>query len=158
VRQTLFSLFLLLTVVGCENSTDPFTGFEGTGGLSQTQAAGNWTFTVHPGSFCGAGSLTNNTQLTAHLDVLVSGSVASATSFWQNPPTTVIRPLTGNITLTNGNVLLTLGASTGSSSAMEMQGVMSAAGSFSGTLGDPNPGSQPVFSVCNYTATGNKTS
>lgn len=156
MRQTLLCLCLLVTAVACETSTDPFTGFEGTGGLSQAQAAGDWTFTVRPGSLCGPGSLANNTQLTAHLDVLVTGSVAPATSFWQNPPATVLRPLTGTITLTSGNVLLTLGGSSGS--AMEMQGTMAAAGSFSGTLSDPSPGSRPVFSVCSYTATGNKTS
>jgi hypothetical protein len=158
VRQTLLCLSLLVSAAACETSTDPLIGFEGTGGLSQTQAAGDWTFTVHPGSLCGAGSLANNTQLTTHLDVLVSGALAPATSFWQNPPATLLRPLSGSVTLTTGNVLLTLGGSSGSSSEMELQGTMTAAGSFSGTLRDPTPGSQPVFSVCNYTTTGNKTS
>ena len=158
MRHTLLCLFLIVSAAACETSTDPFTGFEGTGGLSQTQAAGDWTFTVHPGPLCGTGSLANNTQLTTHLDVLVSGSLAPATSFWQNPPATVLRPLSGAVTLTSGNVLLTLGGSSGSSSAMELQGTMTAAGSFSGTLRDPSPASQPVFSVCNYTTTGNKTS
>lgn len=158
MRQTLFCLFLLVSAAACETSTDPFIGFEGTGGLSQTQAAGDWTFTVHPGSLCGTGSLPDNTQLTAHLDVQVSGALAPATSFWQNPPTNVLRPLSGSITLTSGNVLLLLGGSSGSIAEMELQGTMTAAGSFSGTLRDPTPGSQPVFSVCNYTTTGNKTS
>ncbi len=160
MRQPLFCLFLFVSLAACETSTDPFGGIGGTGGLSQTQAAGDWTFTVTPapGPLCGAGSLTDGTQLTAHLDVLVSGSLAPATSFWRNPPATVLRPLSGAVTLSSGNVLLTLGGSSGAASSMELQGTMTAAGSFSGTLRDPTPGSQPVFSVCNYSTTGNKTS
>jgi hypothetical protein len=160
VRQTLICLLLIVSAAACETSTDPFIGFEGTGGLSQTQAAGNWTFTVHPGTpvFCSPGSLADGTQLTAHLDVLAGGSVPAATSFWQNPPATVIRPLSGAVTLTTGDALLLMSAAAGSGSAMELQGRLTASGSFTGTLRDPSPGSSAVFSTCTYTATGNKTS
>lgn len=159
MRQTLFCLFVLVSAVACETSTDPFTGFEGTGGLSQTQAAGNWTFTVHPAGplACAGGSLADGQQLTTRLDVVADGALA-ATSFWQNPPTTVQRPLSGSVTLTTGNALFLMRASSGSQSAMELRGTLTAAGSFTGTVTDPAPGQSVVFSTCAYTATGNKTS
>ncbi len=160
MRPILFCLSLLVAVAACENSTDPFIGFDGTGGLSQSQATGNWSFTVHPAGplACGAGSLADGQVLTAHLDVLSDGTVAPATSFWQNPPTTLLRPLSGAITLGTGAALLAMTASSGSASAMELQGTMTAAGSFSGSLTDPRAGSPVVFSACAYTTTGNKTS
>lgn len=159
MRPNLFCLSLLVAVAACETSTDPLIGFDGTGGLSQTQADGNWTFTVHPAGplTCGTGSLADGQQLTTQLDVLADGTLA-ATSFWQNPPTTVVRPLSGAVNLGTGAALLLMSASSGSSSAMELQGTLTASGSFSGTLRDPSPGSQFVFSTCTYTTTGNKTS
>jgi hypothetical protein len=160
VRPTLFCLSLVVAVAACETSTDPFIGFGGDGGLSQTQAAGNWSFTVHPAGplACASGSLADGQVLTAHLDVLSDGTIAAATSNWQNPPTTVVRPLSGTVNLANGSTRLILGASSGSSSEMELLGTMTAAGSFTGTLTDPRPGSFQVFSACTYTTTGNKTS
>lgn len=160
MRQSLSCLLLLVALAACETSTDPFTGFEGTGGLSQTQAAGNWTFTVHPAGplTCPSGSLADGQQLTTRLDVLADGAVPATTSFWQNPPTTVQRPLSGNVTLGTGDVLLLMRASSGSVSAMELQGRLTASGSFAGTISDPAPGSSVVFGTCAYTATGNKTS
>ena len=124
MRHIGLCLILLVSTSACETSTDPFIGFDGGAGLSQTQAAGNWSFTIHPSTTpaCASGSLVDGTVLTVRLDVLSDGSVAPATSSWQNPPT------------------------------------MNTAGSFSGTVSDPNPGKFPVFAVCSYSATGVKTS
>jgi hypothetical protein len=46
-----------------------------------------------------------------------------------------------------------------SSSAMELRGTISSAGSMTGTLTDPGAGFTPVFSVggCEYVVTGTKT-
>ena len=161
MRHIVLCLTLLVSVAGCENSTDPFIGFGGGGGLSQAEAAGNWSFTLHPSTTpaCASGSLADGQVLTAHLDVLADGSVVPATSFWQNPPTTVVRPISagGFITLSSGITDLFLAASTGSGSEMELRGTMRSGGSFSGTVSDPNPGRFPVFGACAYTTTGIKT-
>jgi hypothetical protein len=155
----LFCLFLLVSATACETSTDPFIGFEGTGGLSQTQAAGNWTFTVHPAGplACASGSLADGQQLLTRLDVAADGTLL-ATSFWQNPPTTILRALSGAVTLGSGNAILLMRASSGSAQAMELRGAFTAAGSFAGTITDPAPAQSVVFSPCAYNATGNKTS
>jgi hypothetical protein len=155
----LLCLTLLVGLAACETSTSPLGGFEGTGGLSQTQATGNWSFTVHPAGplACASGSLADGQVLTAHLDVLANGSVAAATSFWQVGGGAA-RPLSGTINLGTGATLLSLAASTGSASQMELQGTMAATGSFNGTLRDPSPGFSVVFSTCTYNTTGNKTS
>jgi hypothetical protein len=160
VRPTLFCLTLLLYVAACETSTDPFIGFGGTPGISQAQATGNWSFTVQQTSTlgCTTGSLANGQVLTASLDVLADGTLATATSIWQNPPTTVVRPLSGSINLSTGFTDLFMSSSAGSSAAMELRGTMTSVGSFTGTLTDPAPGSFQVFGACSYTATGNKTS
>jgi hypothetical protein len=160
VRPILFCLTLLLSVAACETSTDPFIGFGGTPGISQAQATGNWSFTVQQTSTlgCTTGSLANGQVLTASLDVLADGTLATATSIWQNPPTTVVRPLSGSINLSTGFTDLFMASSAGSSAAMELRGTMTSVGSFSGTLTDPAPGSFQVFGACSYTATGNKTS
>jgi hypothetical protein len=160
VRPTLFCLTLLLSVAACETSTDPFIGFGGTPGISQAQATGNWSFTVQQTSTlgCTTGSLANGQVLTASLDVLADGTLATATSIWQNPPTTVVRPLSGSINLSTGFTDLFMSSSAGSSAAMELRGTMTSVGSFTGTLTDPAPGSFQVFGACSYTATGNKTS
>jgi hypothetical protein len=161
VRHIALCLTLLVSTSACETSTDPFTGFNGGGGLSQTQAAGNWSFTLHPSTTppCASGSLVDGTVVTVHLDVLSDGSVAVATSNWQNPPTTVLRPISAgsSVTLSTGFTDLFLTGSTTSGTEMELRGTMNTAGSFSGTLLDPNPGKFPVFAVCSYSATGVKT-
>ena len=162
MRRIALCLILLASTSACETSTDPFIGFNGGTGISQTEAAGNWSFTVHPSitPACPAGSLINGTTLIVHLDVLSDGSVASATSSWQNPPTTTVRPISAgsSVTLSTGFTDLFLAGSAGSGSEMEMRGTMNAAGSFSGTVSDPNPGRFPVFAVCTYSTTGVKTS
>ena len=158
MKSVVLCLFLLVSVAGCENSTSPFIGFGGGTGVTQTQATGNWSFTLTRTSAlgCTGGSLTNGQVLTTHLDVQADGTLATATSTWQNPPTTVVRPLTGAVNLASGFTDLFLSPTAGSSAAMELQGTMNSAGSFSGTLTDPAPGSSPVFGACSYTATGIK--
>lgn len=160
MRNIVLCLALLVSISACETSTDPFIGFGGSGGLSQTEAAGNWSFTLHPSTSpaCATGSLADGTVLTVHLDVLSDGTVAPATSSWQNPPPTVIRPISGgSVTLSTGFADVFLAASAGSGSQMELRGTMNSAGSFSGTVLDPNPGTFPVFAVCTYSTTGVKT-
>jgi hypothetical protein len=155
----LLCLLLISSVAACENSTDPFIGFGGTPGLAQAQADGNWSFTLTRTSSlgCTGGSLASGQVLTATLDVLSDGSLAAATSSWQNPPTTTVRPLSGSINLNTGVTDILLAAASGSSAAMELQGTMTSTGSFSGTLSDPAPGFFQVFGACSYTAAGNKT-
>jgi len=159
VRQILLCLSLLFFVSACETTTDPFFGFGGTPGLTQAQASGNWSFTLQRTSTlgCTGGSLANGQVLTAILNVQTDGTLAS-TSSWQNPPTTVVRPLSGAINLGTGSTDLFMTAASGSSGAMELQGTMTSGGSFTGSLTDPAPGSFQVFGACAYTASGTKTS
>jgi hypothetical protein len=160
VRNLVLCLTLLLSISACENSTSPFIGFTGGGAILQTEAAGNWSFTLHPSTNppCASGSLADGQKLTVHLDVLSDGSVAPATSSWQNPPASAVRPISGGtVTLSSGFADIFLAAATGSGSQMELRGTMNAAGSFSGTVLDPNPGTFPVFAVCSYSTTGVKT-
>ncbi len=162
MRHIAVCLVLLISVAGCENSTDPFIGFGGGGGgLTQAEATGNWSFTLHPSITppCASGSLADGQVLTVHIDLLSDGSVATATSFWQNPPTTVVRAISAgsSVTLSSGFTDLFLAASTGSPNEMELRGTMTSAGSFSGTVTDPNAGKFPVFGACAYSATGTKT-
>jgi hypothetical protein len=158
VRSTVLCLTLVVSLTACETSTDDLIGIGGGGGITAGQAAGNWSFTVHPTSTlsCTSGSLADGQVLTASLDVLSDGTL-SATSFWQNPPTTVVRPLTGAVNLSSGFADLFMVASSGSTASMELRGTMTAAGSFSGTLTDPAPGSFAVFGACSYSTTGTKT-
>ncbi|HMF88963.1 MAG TPA: hypothetical protein VK575_12860 [Gemmatimonadaceae bacterium] len=159
MRSTLLCLTLLVSLAACETSTDALIGIPGGGGgLTTAQATGNWSFTVQRTSAlaCTSGSLANGQVLTARLDVLSDGTLAS-TSFWQNPPTTLVRPLTGSVALASGSSDFFMFASSGSTGAMELQGTMTAAGSFSGTLSDPAAGSFQVFGACSYTVGGTKT-
>jgi len=162
VRNIVLCLTMVLFISACETSTDPFIGFGGGGGLAQADAAGNWSFTLHPSitPACASGSLLDGQLLTMHLDVLSDGTVAPATSSWQNPPTSSIRPINAgsSVTLSSGFTDLFLGGSAGSGTEMELRGTMNSAGSFSGTVSDPNPGKFPVFGACSYSATGVKTS
>jgi hypothetical protein len=158
VRSTLLCLTLLASLAACETSADSIIGTPGGGGLTTAQASGNWSFTVQRTSAlaCTSGSLANGQVLTARLDVLSDGTLAS-TSFWQNPPTTLVRPLSGTVALATGLSDLFMFASTGSNAAMELQGTMTAAGSFSGTLSDPAAGSFQVFGACSYTVAATRT-
>ena len=158
MRSTPLCLTLLVSLAACETSTDSIIGTPGGGGLTTAQASGNWSFTVQRTSAlaCTSGSLANGQVLTARLDVLSAGTLAS-TSSWQNPPTTLVRPLSGTVALSTGLSDLFMFASAGSNAAMELQGTMSAAGSFVGTLSDPAAGSFQVFGACSYTVAGTRT-
>jgi hypothetical protein len=158
VKSTLLCLILIISLAACETTTDPLPGIGGTVGISAAQASGGWSFTLQRTSTlgCTAGSLADGQVLTAQLSVLADGTVA-ATSTWQNPPTTTIRPLSGAVNLSTGFADLFMSPSAGSSAAMEMRGTMTAAGSFTGTLTDPAPGSFQVFGACSYTASGTRT-
>lgn len=162
MRSIVICLTLLLLSVACENSTDPLIGFGGGGGgtITQAQATGSWSFTVRKTATlpCSGGSLPDGQVITAQLNVLADGSVNATTSSWQNPPTGVVRPLSGLVRLSDGFTDLILSAASGSTSAMELRGTITATSTFTGTLTDPAPGSSPVFSVggCEYTTTGTK--
>ena len=162
LRPIAFFFTVLVCSAGCENSTD-LIGFGGTGGggaVTQAQASGNWSFTVRKTATlpCSGGSLADGQVLTAHMDILTDGTVSTATSTWQNPPSTVVRPLTGSVRLTDGFSDLIFSAGAGSGAGMELRGTLSPAGAFSGTLTDPAPGLSPMFSVggCEYTTSGTK--
>ena len=162
MRSLAICLGLLLLSAACENSTDSLIGIGGPGGgtITQAQAAGSWSFTVRKTATlpCTGGSLPDNQIITAQLSVLGDGTVSPTTSNWQNPPTGVVRPVSGLVRFSDGSADLILSASTGSASAMELRGTITATSTFSGTLTDPAPGSSPVFSAggCEYTATGTK--
>lgn len=153
---------VLVLAAGCETSTDNIFGTGGGGGgaVTQGQVAGDWSFTVQKTSTlpCAGGSLANGQVLTAHLDVATDGSLNASASSWQNPPTTLIRPLAGAVRLSDGLANFTLSSSPGSTAAMELRGTMGSNATFVGTLTDPAPGFTPMFgsSGCEYTASGTK--
>lgn len=156
MRPTILCLTLLVTVAACETTTDPFIGSGGSAAITQAQATGNWTFVVHPTNAlaCSSGSLADSQVLTAHLDVLSDGTVTSTTSFWQVPSPFVTGAVSGAVDLPNGRPNLSLTGSGGR--GMELTGTMTAAGTFIGTLRDPDPGLLPVFAACTYNTTGTK--
>lgn len=160
VRPMLIGLALLVSTAGCENSSDPLIGTGGGGGsLTATQAAGNWSFTLQrTTAFPCTGALASGQVITAHLDVLSDGTVAS-TSSWRNPLSGSVNQLGGSINLTNGAINLTFRATV--SSAMELfPGTMSSGGTVSGaTLTDPAAGFSQVFGsdACQYSVTATKT-
>ena len=154
MRPIAIALSLIVLTAACEQSKDPFLfGIGGSGGLTQTQASGGWSFTVHPSNAlaCSSGSLTDGALVTAQLDVLTDGTL-SAQSFWQSPGSTTSLPVSGAITLSSGVSDIFLTSTSGSE--MELRGTMTSAGSFNGTLTDPAPGFLPVFAACIYTTTG----
>lgn len=161
MRPTAIALTLLVLTAACETSTD--AGLFGIGGgagpVTAAEVTGNWSFTVRrTTAVCTGGSLANPTVLTAHLDVLTDGTVNGTTSFWQNPPTTVVFPLSGGVTLSTGALDLILSGGNGSGTGMELRGTVTASGSFTGTLQDPAAGLLPMFSgsLCSYSAAGTK--
>ena len=156
MRPIILCLTLLVTAAGCETSTDPFIGIGGGGTITSAQASGNWSFVVHPTSAlaCSSGSLADGQILTATLVVLTDGTVNSSTSVWQVASPFVTGAVSGFVDLPTGRPTLSLSGSGGT--AMELTGTMTAGGSFSGTLRDPDPGLLPVFAACTYTTTGTK--
>jgi hypothetical protein len=156
VRSIAIVLSLVVLTAGCEQSTDPFLfGLGGSGGLTQSQAAGNWSFVVTQSSLaCASGSLANGQAIATNLDVLTDGTLSTA-SFWQSPLSTASLTISGAITLGTGITDLFLSSSSGAE--MELRGTMTSTGTFTGTLTDPAAGFLPVFSACAYTTTGTKT-
>lgn len=159
--RRIFLCLTLAVVTACESTTDPFGGIisGGGGAVTAAQASGNWSFTVQrTTTFPCTSALTSGQTIATHIDVLSDGTV-NISSSWVNPISGAVDPLDGAVTLSNGLVRFTLSVNT--STAMELTGTMSSAGTFSaGTLSDPAPGSFQVFGTdgCQYTATGVKTS
>jgi hypothetical protein len=150
---------------GCENSTNPLGGFIGGGGaVTATQATGNWSFAVTRTTTFPActNPLADGTSITAHIDVLSDGTLATATSTWRNPISASFQPLTGFVDLTNGASTLHFAAPAVRGTAqMELLGTMTSSGGFTGgTLRDPEPGFTQVFGTggCEYSVSGIKTS
>ena len=161
LRTIGFCLAVLVSTAACENSPGTLIGLTGTGGsVTQTQAAGDWSFTVRKTTTlaCSGGSLADGQVITAHMDVLGDGTLNATTSSWQNPPTTIVRPLSGSVRLSDGFADLFLSSASGSASAMELRGTVGSDGTFTGTLTDPAPGFSPMFSTggCEYSSTGTK--
>jgi hypothetical protein len=156
VRSIAIALSLVVLTAACEQSKDPFLfGIGGSGGLTQAQATGNWSFVVTQSALaCASGSLATGQAITTHLDVLTDGTLSTA-SFWQNPTSSSSLSITGSITLGTGITDLFLVSSAGAE--MELRGTITSTGTFSGTLTDPAAGFLPVFAACGYTATGTKT-
>ena len=163
MRPTALALTLLVLATACENSKDPFLfgiGGGGGGAITQTEASGNWSFTVRKTTTlpCTGGSLADGSILSAHLDVLTDGTLNTSTSSWQNPPTAVFFPLTGTVSLSTGAADLIFSAGSGSGSGMELRGTLTVTGTFTGTLTDPGAGLSPMFSAggCEYSTSGTK--
>lgn len=160
MRRLLLCL-TLVAVTACEGTTDPFGGIitGGGGAITPAQASGNWSFALQrTATFPCTSALANGQVIVAHVDVLSDGSL-NTTSTWLNPISSAVEPLDGAVTLTNGVVGFTFSIST--STAMELTGTMSSAGTFTGgTLRDPAPGFFQVFGTdgCQYSVTGVKTS
>ena len=156
MRSIAIVLSLVVLTAGCEQSTDPFLfGVGGSGGLTQAQATGNWSFVVTQSALaCATGSLANGQAITTNLNVLTDGTL-STSSFWQSPLSTASLTISGTITLGTGITDLFLSSSSGAE--MELRGTMTSTGTFTGTLTDPAAGFLPVFSACAYTTTGTKT-
>jgi hypothetical protein len=156
VRSIAIVLSLVVLTAACEQSSDQFLfGIGGSGGLTQAQAAGNWSFVVTQSSLaCASGSLANGQAITTHLDVLTDGTLGTS-SLWQSPLSTASLSLSGSVTLGTGITDLFLTSTAGAE--MELRGTVTSTGTFTGTLTDPAAGFLPVFSACAYTVTGTKT-
>lgn len=156
MRSIAIVLSLVVLTAACEQSKDPFLfGIGGSGGLTQAQAAGNWSFVVTQSSLaCASGSLATGQAIATNLDVLADGTL-SASSFWQSPLSTASLSLSGSVTLGTGITDLFLTSTAGAE--MELRGTVTSTGTFTGTLTDPAAGFLPVFSACAYTVTGTKT-
>jgi hypothetical protein len=152
----------MTSIAACENTTNPLDGviLGGGGSITQAQAAGNWSFTLQRTTTlpCSTAPLANGTTIASHLDVLTDGTLSSTTSTWVNPATGAIQSLSGRVRLSDGITGITFAAS--GTGAMELQGTMTATGTFAGTLTDPAAGFSQVFGSggCEYSASGIKTS
>jgi hypothetical protein len=161
VRRLVLCLTAIVLFGACENSTNPLDGiFDGGGALTQAQATGNWSLTVQRTSTfpaC-ANPLANGSVITTRLDAGTDG-VLAGTSSWVDPLSATVLLLTGSVNLTNGATDLHFAGGTGSAQ-MELLGTMTASGTISGTLRDPEPGFTQVYGTggCEYTVTAVRTS
>jgi hypothetical protein len=161
VKRLVLCMATTVLLSACETSTDPLGGFLGGGGaITQAQANGNWSFTVHRTNTFPActNPLADPTLITANLVVLSSGTL-DPTSSWLNPISTVVQPLSGSVDLTNGASTLHFASPAVSGTAqMEITGTMTPSGGLTGTLRDPEPGFSQVFGTggCEYSVSGIK--
>jgi hypothetical protein len=164
VRRVVLCLSTISLFAACETSTDPLGGLlNGGGALTQAQATGNWSFSVQRTATFPActNPLANGSVITAHLNALADGTLATSTSTWLNPISVVVQPLTGSVDLASGASTLHFAAPAVSASAqMELLGTMTRSGGLTGTLRDPEPGFSQVFGTggCEYSVSGIKTS
>jgi hypothetical protein len=162
VRRLVLSLTTIVLFGACESSTSPLGGFLGGGGaLTQAQATGTWSLAVTRTTTFPActNPLADGTPIIARPNVLTDGTLAG-TSTWTNPLSSVGQPLTGSVDLTNGASILHFAApGVRNTAQMEITGTMTASGTFTGTLRDPEPGFSQVFGTggCEYSVGGIKT-
>ena len=160
MKRLVLSLTTIVLFNACETSTNPLDGLlGGGGGLTAAQATGNWSFTLSRTSTlaCSPPALASGVVISAHLDVLSDGTVAT-TSSWLNPISSAVEPLTGSVDLTSGATSLFFAIS--GSAAMELvPGTITSSGTVTGTLTDPGAGLAPVFASdgCQYSVSGIKT-
>jgi hypothetical protein len=163
VRRLVLSLTTIVLFGACESSTSPLGGFlSGGGALTRVQATGNWSFSVTRTTTFPActNPLADGSAIAAHVDVLTDGTLSTASS-WLNPISGTVQALTGSVDLANGASTLHFPAPAVRGSAqMELLGTMTASGTLSGTLRDPEPGFTQVFGTggCEYSVNGIKTS
>jgi hypothetical protein len=161
VKRLVLCLTTIMLLNACETTTNPLEGLLGGGGaLTAAQATGNWSFTLSRTSTlaCSPPALASGVVISAHLDVLSDGTVAT-TSSWLNPISSAVEPLSGSVDLTNGATSLLFAIS--ANAAMELvPGTMTSSGTVTGTLTDPAAGLSPVFAGdgCQYSVSGVKTS
>jgi len=161
VRRFVLCLTTIALLEACETTTNPLDAILGGGGsLTQAQATGNWSLTVQRNSTfpaC-ANPLADGSAIAAHLNIASDGTL-SGTSSWVNPISATVLSLSGSVNFSNGATDLHF-AGASSSAQMELLATMTASGTISGTLRDPEPGFTQVFGTggCEYTVTGVKTS
>jgi hypothetical protein len=160
VRRLVLCLTAIVLFGACENSTNLLEGILGGGGtLTQAQATGNWSLTVQRTTTFPActNPLANGSVITTRLDVGTDG-VLAGTSSWVDPLSATVLLLTGSVNLTNGATDLHFAGGTGSAQ-MELLGTMTASGTISGTLRDPEPGFTQVYGTggCEYTVSAVRT-
>ena len=162
LRRLVLYLTTIVLFAACENSTNPLGGFinGGGGAITQAQATGNWSFAVTRTTTFPActNPLADASAIRAHLDVGTDG-VLIGTSTWVNPISGAVQLLTGSVDLTNGASILHFAAPAVRNTAqMEITGTMTASGTFTGVLRDPEPGFTQVFGTggCEYSVNGIK--
>ncbi|HEY8832922.1 MAG TPA: hypothetical protein VIM21_10510 [Gemmatimonadaceae bacterium] len=161
MRRLVLCLTTIALFAACETSTNPLDAILGGGGaLTQAQVAGNWSLTVQRATTLPActNPLADGSAITTHLDVGTDGALTGASS-WLNPINATVLSLSGSVNLSNGATDLLFAGAT-STAQMELLGTMTASGTLTGTLRDPEAGFSQIFGTggCEYTVAGLKTS